>query len=166
MRLLKPYLFPLLLSLGPTLVAALGQKTLIAFNETSSADFPLVSSTAAPILVSSSDFPGVKRAVATWAGDIGNVTSQTPKVLNELTEGFNTSGSVVVVVGSVGSPFVNTLVNAGAMNVSDIQGRWESFKIQIVDGASIGVDKALVVVGSESVQLTVFSLRVFPGFTP
>lgn len=37
------------------------------------------------------------------------------------------------------------------MNVSDIEGRWESFKIQIVDGSSIGVETALVVVGAEYV---------------
>lgn len=134
-----------LLFLTPSLVVSLGQKSIVAF-ESAGDSFPLVSSgRAVSILVSKDDFPGILRAAKTFAGDIKNVTSQAPDVLNDLA--FNSS--LAVVAGSVGSPFVSTLVNAGAMNVSDIQGRWEAFKIQIVDGSSIGVERALVIVGSE-----------------
>lgn len=149
MRFPQHFLPPLLLLFVPTFVSALGQKSIVTFNSTSTSDFALVSfGEATSILVSKNDFPGVRRAVNTWAGDIGNVTTHTPQVLNELTEAFNSSGSLAVVVGSVGSTYISTLVAAGAMNVSDIQG-WEQFKIQIVDGSSIGVEKALVIAGSE-----------------
>ena len=141
---------PPLLLLAPSLVVSLGQKRIVSFNPTDTDAFPLVSSGyAVPILVSKDDFPGVQRAAKTFSGDISNVTSQTPDVLNEVTPVFNSSGGLALVVGSVNSPFVSALVQAGAMNVSDIEGRWESFKIQIVDGSSIGVEKALVIVGSE-----------------
>lgn len=144
-------LLPSLLLFAPSLVVSLGQKRIVSFNCTDVDAFPLVSSGhAVSILVSKDDFSGVQRAAKTFAGDISNVTSQNPDVLNDLpSAAFNSTGSLVVVVGSVGSPFVSALVQAGAMNVSDIEGRWESFKIQIVDGSSIGVEKALVIVGSE-----------------
>ncbi|KAL7415468.1 hypothetical protein BDY24DRAFT_383043 [Mrakia frigida] len=134
-----------LLFLTPSLVVSLGQKSIVAF-ESAGDSFPLVSSgRAVSILVSKDDFPGILRAAKTFAGDIKNVTSQAPDVLIDLAS----NSSLAVVLGSVGSPFVSTLVNAGAMNVSDIQGRWEAFKIQIVDGSSIGVERALVIAGSD-----------------
>ena len=173
---LPPLLF---LSFSPTSVTALGQQQVVCFDAVEGA-FPLVSGSAAAILVSEEDSNGVKRAgkshlfliayfqvtdqhfphpsAATFARDVANVTGQHPDVLHELDAAFNSSGSHVVVVGSVGSPFVTTLVNAGAMNVSDIEGRWESFKIQVVDGSSIGVETALVVVGAESVPTFRFSI--------
>ena len=175
-RLLLLALPPLLLtSFAPLPVAALGQQQVVCFDWTEGA-FPLVSSgSAAAILVSEEDSNGVKRAgksllptpslpltstdtaplpsppAATFAGDVANVTGQSPEVVHELAAFSNSSGSHVVLVGSVGSPFVTTLVNAGAMNVSDIEGRWESFKIEVVDGSALGVETALVVVGSEYV---------------
>ena len=167
----------LLLSLSPSPASALGQQQVVSFGWTEGA-FPLVSSgSAAAILVSEEDINGVKRAgqallhtrflplasadtaalssftASTFARDVANVTGQSPEVVHELAAFSNSSGSHVVLVGSVGSPFVTALVNAGAMNVSDIEGRWESFKIEVVDGSAIGVETALVVVGSEYVHL-------------
>jgi hypothetical protein len=167
---------PALAVLFSSTVNALGQQQVVCFEGIPEA-FPLVSGgSASAILVSDEDSNGVKRAgqstpplslhhhvqsnlliyvihlllpAHTFAKDISNVTNQYPTVLSSLSETYNSSGSHVVLVGSVGSPFVTTLVNAGAMNVSDIEGRWESFKIEIVDGSAIGVERALVVVGSE-----------------
>jgi len=110
--------------------------------------FPLVAAGAArPLVVSSSDHPGVVRVVGDLKDDIARVTGVAPDVvLDQVPSG----ASEVVVIGTLGtSPLVDALVAAGKLDVHDVTGRWETFVIQPVDAPMPGVARALVIAGSD-----------------
>jgi hypothetical protein len=52
---------------------------------------------------------------------------------------------------------INALISSGKLNVSSIQGQWESFISQVVDSPLPGIEKALVIAGSD-LRGTVFGL--------
>jgi len=117
-------------------------------SETAAADgFTLFANNqAASIFVSAGDLAGVKRAATNLQADVQSVSGVKPT----LTQADTPTGSLVVVVGSLGkNPFIDSLVAAGKLDVASIQGKWESFIVQSVNAPAAGIDKALVIVGSD-----------------
>ena len=111
--------------------------------------FPLVAAgQAAPLVVSAGDYPGVTRVVNDLQTDIAAVTGVKPRVVT--TDDASNAGTDVVIVGTVGrSPLISQLVASGKLDVSDIQGKWETSVQQVVDNPLPGVRRALVIVGSD-----------------
>lgn len=111
-----------------------------------SGGFALVTSQhAAPLYVDRDDFAGVVRAVGDLQSDIERVTGQRPAVLDSRPE----SGQVVI-AGTLGrSNTVDQLIASGKLDVRDIQGKWECFVVATVDEPMDGVDRALVIAGSD-----------------
>ncbi|HEX6471289.1 MAG TPA: glycosyl hydrolase 115 family protein [Streptosporangiaceae bacterium] len=109
--------------------------------------FPLVAGgNAAPIVVSSSDFPGVVRVVGDLQADIKRVTGVQPAVTNDTVP----HQSDVVIVGTIGkSPLVDSLIKAGKLDVSGIAGKWETSREQVVRNPMPGVRHAFVIAGSD-----------------
>jgi len=98
-----------------------------------------------PLVVDRADFEGVKLAVTNLSQDIGNVTTLAPEVVATMP-----TGGTAVVVGTIGkSPLVDGLIAAGKLDVSGIEGKWETFVITSVANPFDGVESALVVVGSD-----------------
>lgn len=93
---------------------------------------------AAPICVSPEDWPGVIRAAKDLSADIGRVSGTAAEVrLVDAPEPHS------IIVGTADrSPLIRRLVEAGKIDVSQIEGRWESFLIEVADDS-------LVVVGSD-----------------
>jgi hypothetical protein len=99
---------------------------------------------AIPMLISSSDYPGVIRAFRDLQQDIyavsnarsGWFTDTIPQVKN------------ILIAGTIGSPIIDKLIDSGLLN-SDIKGKWETFRIQVVKNPFPGVDEALVITGSD-----------------
>lgn len=109
--------------------------------------FPLVvHGTAAPLVVSSQDYPGVTRVVGDLASDLRKVTGVEPAVSTaEIPQ-----GSAVVLVGTIGkSPLIDSLVSSGKLDVSGIAGKWETSLEQVVERPFPGVSRALVIAGSD-----------------
>lgn len=133
-------------------VFSLGQKRVISFTK-SSISFPLVTSSpcsATSLLVSSDDYPGIRIASKTFASDVQKVSGQLPDVIVVDDQAVNSTASMAVIIGSLEkSSLVKKLVGEEKVNVSDIEGAWESCKIVVVDNPVHGLEKALVVVGSE-----------------
>ncbi|CAN96921.1 hypothetical protein sce6752 [Sorangium cellulosum So ce56] len=109
--------------------------------------FPLaVGGKVAPLVVSESDYAGVNRVVDDLAADIQRVTGAAAAVNNEIPA----SATEVVLVGTVGnSPIIDQLVAADRLDVSGLTGKWETFVTQIVEQPVEGVDRALVIAGSD-----------------
>src|SRR6266571_4043181 len=109
--------------------------------------FPLaVSARPAPVLVSASDYVGVHRAANDLRADLGRVTGNEPTVSTDTIPRTRD----LVVVGTLGkSPIIDRLVRDKRLDVSDLTGRWEKFVTQIVDKPFPGVDRALVIAGSD-----------------
>ena len=74
-----------------------------------------------------------------------------------------------VIVGTIGqSRHVDRLVGEGRLDVSDVEGRWEAFGLQVVDDPMEGVERALVVFGSQprSTAYGLFMLSRMAGVSP
>ncbi|MGH7460602.1 MAG: glycosyl hydrolase 115 family protein, partial [Longimicrobiales bacterium] len=109
--------------------------------------FPLASSgRVANLVVSSSDWPGVRRAAASLQSDLERVTGARPQLIEDSIP----TNSSVVIVGTLGrSPLIDRLVREKRIDVSRLAGRWETFLIQSIDRPLPGVARALVIVGSD-----------------
>jgi hypothetical protein len=100
----------------------------------------------ATLFVCPEDHVGVIDALKSLKTDIGNVTGREPGLVFT-----NLSGQKeVVIVGSIDkSPIIAELVKNKKLDVTPIKGKWESYIIETVDSPYPGVNKALVVVGSD-----------------
>jgi hypothetical protein len=109
--------------------------------------FPLVAGgTAAPLVVSSGDHPGVMRVVNDLQADIAAVTGVQPAVSVDTVP----AGDEVVLIGTIGkSPLIDQLIKAGKLDVSGIAGQWETSLEQVVDHPMPGVRRAFVIAGSD-----------------
>ncbi|MBN2685010.1 MAG: glycosyl hydrolase 115 family protein [Pontiellaceae bacterium] len=108
--------------------------------------FPLVTSgNASPITYDGNDWTGVVRAAGDLQLDIERVTGMKP-VISSLDSGSKYS----VIVGTLGkSKLIDGLVISKKLDVTDLEGKWESFVITTVANPVAGVDQALVIVGSD-----------------
>jgi len=101
----------------------------------------------APLNVSTDDWPGVIRAVTDLQTDISRVTGHLPELI---TSGKIPRSKEIVIAGTIGkSPLIDMLIRKGRINVADVAGRWESYLIETVDRPYPGVEKALVIAGSD-----------------
>jgi len=109
--------------------------------------FPIAADgSAAPLWVSSTDHSGVVRVVSDLQADIERVTGLAPEIVVDAVP----SARAVVIVGSIGqSPVIDRLIAEGKLDVSEIEGRWETSLAQLVDAPWEGVDRALVLLGSD-----------------
>lgn len=100
---------------------------------------------AAPIWADSADWPGVLRAARDLQADVERVTGLKPDFV---TGQPKTSGAVLI--GTLGrSPLIDGLVAAGKLEAGAIRGKWEAFIVQVVEHPLPGVDRALVIAGSD-----------------
>jgi hypothetical protein len=108
----------------------------------------------AQLVVSSNDWPGVKRAFNDLQNDIGEVTSNLP--LLSIDKIPKSKG--IIIAGTIGkSELIDKLIKDKKIDVKDITGKWESFLIEVVDKPFRGVGKALVIAGSDK-RGTIFGI--------
>ncbi|MGW7132346.1 glycosyl hydrolase 115 family protein [Streptomyces bobili] len=111
------------------------------------ADFPLVvNGVATAVLVAEADDPAVARAAGDLCADVERVSGVRPRLVRD---GAELPG-LAVVVGTLGaSPVVDRLVAEGRLDVSRVAGRWEASVTQVVERPVEGVERALVIAGSD-----------------
>jgi hypothetical protein len=127
-------------------VFALGQVQYVEFKSAEDS-FPIVEkATAANLYVDTNDFAGVVRAASDLQADINRVTGLSPAITNAK----NGLGKNVILVGTIGkSELIDRLIKEKKIDASEIAGKWESFLIQVVPNPMRGVDRALVIAGSD-----------------
>jgi hypothetical protein len=150
---LHPLLRTKLLTLATLLTAfvcgraALGV-VIQSYVSTQSADgrFALVDGgNASPLVVSSEDFAGVTRVASHLKADIERVAGIAPDIIMDKAP----ANGACVLIGTLGkSPIVDELVAAQKLNVGDIVDRWDTFVVQVVENPLPGIDRALVIAGS------------------
>jgi len=136
----------LLVLCGVSLHAALGDAPVVTFTLEKGALAIVENKTVAPIVVEASDWPGVRRAAGDLQADFERVTGL------KLSLSGNVSGQqkTAVFIGTLGrSPLIDELAHTGKIDVTAIAGKWEAFVLQVVDKPLPGVDRALVIVGSD-----------------
>ncbi|MDZ7260662.1 MAG: glycosyl hydrolase 115 family protein [candidate division KSB1 bacterium] len=100
----------------------------------------------ATLYVDSLDYPGVIRAVKDLQADLARVTGRTPTVTHQQAG----LGKNVVIIGTIEkSSIMERLIRDGKVEVDQIAGTWESFLIQVVPNPLPGVEKALIIAGSD-----------------
>ncbi|KAH6914482.1 hypothetical protein BKA70DRAFT_1261570 [Coprinopsis sp. MPI-PUGE-AT-0042] len=141
-------------------VLGIGQQSCVSF-QGSSTTFPVVASgrRASPIYLSADDYPGVHIAAADFATDIQRVTDAKPTLANVTDSNLSPlSGSTPILVGTLGkSSLIAKIVNDTGLDVSSIEGKWESFLTKRVDNPLPGVSSAYVIIGSDK-RGTIYAL--------
>lgn len=127
------------------------------------------SSSPANIHVDAADWPGVLRASHDLAIDFGRVTNAngtlmaTGSATANATMIFNVTGisddwaagkggnnisRTAIIIGTIGnSSLIDNLIAGGKLNVSEIEGQWESYVSALVQDPLNGTDQALVIAG-------------------
>jgi hypothetical protein len=110
---------------------------------------------AAPLYISPEDHAGVIRALRDLQSDINRVTGAQPQLYTSNKAG---KAKELVLVGTLGkSPLIDGLVKNKKLNVEGITGKWETFVVQVVEKPMKGVDRALVIAGSDK-RGTIFGI--------
>lgn len=100
----------------------------------------------APLLVDSDDYVGVLKAARDLQQDIERVTGTRP----ELYPDTILSDNEVLIVGTLGkSALIDRLIQAGKLDVKDVEGKWETFVVQVIEQPMADVARALVIAGSD-----------------
>jgi hypothetical protein len=116
-----------------------GQEQFV-FTEGKSSWFPLVTGgKPVPVLVDEADHKGVLRAVSDLKDDFRRVTGSAPA-----------AAPYAVIIGTAGkSAAIDRLIKEGKINGKEIAGKVEKYIIQTIDNPAPGIDKGLVIAGSD-----------------
>ena len=117
----------------------------ITVTETPAAnDFMLASN--ATVFIEAGAEPAVRRAAADLAADFARVTGTKPAIENDVAAAQNPG----VIIGTLGnSQTIDRLAAEGKLATNGISGGWESYILQVVRNPLPGVERALVIVGSD-----------------
>lgn len=141
-------------------VNAIGQSTCVVFKNGPST-FPVVSNRqAAPVLLSADEWPGVQRAAFDFVTDIQRVTGVKPSIVNVTSSSVSAAArsALPIIVGTLGkSSLIDQVVNHTKLDVSSVQGQWESFLAKEVSNPLPGVKSAYVIIGADK-RGTIFAL--------
>ena len=108
----------------------------------------------ASLIYSSNDFVGVAKAMNYFKSDMKMVSGSEPQIsIDELP-----SVSQPVIAGTLGhSKLIDQLVSEKKIDLSVLKGKWEQFIIQVVENPFPGIEKALVIAGSDK-RGTIFGI--------
>lgn len=117
----------------------------ISYSPTSD-DFTLVQNgSAVTIFVSANEKKGVKMAVENLKNDLYQVSGSRVDVQSQA----QNIKSKLIIVGTLGSATIKDLIERGKFNRADLEGRHEKFLIQAIEKPFDGVEKAIVIAGSD-----------------
>ncbi|EEF63041.1 glycosyl hydrolase 115 family protein [Pedosphaera parvula] len=119
----------------------------------------------ASIYYSSNDAAVVGIAASALRDDLQRVTGMTPA----LSSNAPTPAASAVFIGTIGqSALIDGLIGAGKLNPAAIQGQWEAYMAVTVTNPAAGVDRALVIAGSDrrGTAYGVFGLSEGIGVSP
>jgi len=149
-RLFCLWILALVVTLSPVRSAALGQPRYVEGAKSQGSFELLHAKSAAPISVDDSDFPGVRRAAHDLQADTGRVCGCTQDLFTQSNAGLPGKTGYPIVIGTIGkSRAIDWLIQKRKIDVSGIQGKWESTLTQVVDHPFPGVARALVIAGSD-----------------
>jgi hypothetical protein len=128
------------------LSASLQAQSFVA-TKNSAEGFPIVTtSQTTSIYVDSNDDWLVHKAAFLLQNDIEMVTGKKPELICSLAA----SPKNIIVIGTLnGSSIIHKIISTKKLNVDDIKGKWEAFKLQTISNPIKGIDNALLILGSD-----------------
>ncbi len=143
---IAPWLIFALSGLCPLRSLALGQPRYVETTPASNSFRLVHRGTPANLYVDSGDYPGVVRATHDLQTDILHVSGCTATINEDVK---SLSGDAVL-IGTIGkSRIIDQLMRERKIDVSQIEGKWESTLIQVVSRPLPGVARGLVIAGSD-----------------
>jgi len=110
-------------------------------------DFPVSAGGINPVIcLSTDDFPGIRIVADLFGKDIEMVTGIKPEIVTDCKPD---SGNVIIIGSIEKSPMIRDLSESGMLDISEVEGRWESCLIRTVKHPFPGVEQALVIAGSD-----------------
>ncbi|KAF3089403.1 hypothetical protein TWF569_005717 [Orbilia oligospora] len=135
-----------------SLVNALGQTPVIGFTSSRGSIQLAGPDDNAIIVLDGRDWPGVIRAGKDLAADFGRVTgTDLDYHVQNTTKGLPKT-QFAIIIGTIGkSAFIDGLIAKGDLDVSKINGTWESYTTQLLlrPATAPGIHKALIIAGSD-----------------
>lgn len=108
-----------------------------------------------PIYVSEKDYAGVKIAVSNLQSDIELICDSKPQIINQLAKAKSTT---LIIAGTIGaSEALDQLILSKKIDVTEVKNKWETYVIQVVEKPYKGIDKALIIAGSDK-RGTIFGI--------
>lgn len=96
----------------------------------------------ADIVTAHSEDEGISMAVSNLQSDVFAVTGNKPKIIDNPKRNC-------LIIGKFDSPIINAIIENGKINKSELEGKYEKYIIQTVNNPIPGVEKALVIAGSD-----------------
>ena len=142
-----------------------GENTFVTFSK-SKENFTLSDSESTPpIVVHTEDYKGITRVAGYFKSDLMQVTG----INHPTPTGNYQNNKEIVLIGSLDkNPLIKELVSSGKLKVSDISGTWENSLIAVINKPFTGVERALVLTGSDKrgVMYSVFEISRQMGVSP
>jgi len=146
---MKDFLLPLILLICITPLSGQPTNSMdnLVIEKGTSKDFSLFKDKlAADILVDSMDNKTVLLVTRLFSDDVQRVTGYRPAIIY----GISSVSRNCVIAGTVEtSRFIKKLIADHKIDVSEIRNKWESCLIHVVDNPFKGIDRALVIAGSD-----------------
>ncbi|KAJ2989814.1 hypothetical protein NUW58_g3275 [Xylaria curta] len=130
------------------LVSGLLEESIVSFENSEGS----VSLRDASIVYSADDAVGVEIAATSLAEDLEAITGTRPSMIKvEAEESIRCEQCTddAIIAGTVDSHLIKALVQSRKLDVSAIDGKWESYRTSVIDDPIPGVKKALVIAGSD-----------------
>ncbi len=129
---------------------------------------------------SDSEYDGISLIAESFKADIARVTgigvdwegvaNESENGLKIVTDASELSGKAIIAgtVGENGTALINQLADEGKIDVSEVTGKWEVYKLQVVKNPIPGVDEALVIAGSDKrgTIYGIFRISELMGISP
>lgn len=135
----KTLLFVLAMCLA---VGARAVETFVSFTPTGGGFAVVKGGKPVSVVCSHDDYEGVRMAAADLAKDFGRVSGTDAALVQE-------PQGECVIVGSLKSGVIQQLVKAGKVDGAQLEGKTEKYLLQVVDRPVEGVERALVIAGSD-----------------
>lgn len=145
------------------LLKSYSQNFVIDKNETGV--FPIVSNAATPIYTDENDDWLIQKSASLFQNDIEKVSGKKPEIIHTISP----KTTNVIIIGSIkNSKLIQQLIQSKKINVDSIKNKWEAYQIKIVDKPFKGIDKALVIAGSDKrgTAYGVFEISKEMGVSP
>ncbi len=115
--------------------------------------FPVVKEgKALRIMLDDFDFKGIRFAAEAFAGDVCLVTGMSPEIctISDVSSTEQEISSVALLAGTAGhSRIIDVLAADGVLNLTAVQGKWETYTTAVIENPARGISRAIVVAGSD-----------------
>jgi len=97
------------------------------------------------VLLDKKDAKVVSIAAEIFSNDVLNITGLKPSIISKAR-----TASSVIIAGTIGeNAVIDKLIASGKLNVTNFKNDWERYAIQVIENPVKGIDKALVIAGSD-----------------